>query len=91
MTGDVPAAVLRSLAERYAGHLRSALGDRLVSVVLFGSVARGDARASSDIDLLIVVEGLPKGHFARKRLLAPADAAFEEACGGPRPGALRAA
>jgi predicted nucleotidyltransferase len=49
-----------------------------VSVVLFGSVARGDASPVSDIDLLIVAEDLPEGQFARKRLLAAADAVFEQ-------------
>ena len=31
----------------------------LVSVVVFGSVARGEARKDSDIDLLIIAENLP--------------------------------
>jgi predicted nucleotidyltransferase len=31
-------------------------GDRIKSITLFGSVARGTARADSDIDLLIVVD-----------------------------------
>jgi hypothetical protein len=48
-------------------------------VVLFGSVARGDPTPSSDIDLLIIAEDLPRGQFARKRLLAAADVAFERA------------
>jgi predicted nucleotidyltransferase len=64
---------LRRIAERYAGLLASALRERLVSVVLFGSVARGDATASSDIDLLIVASALPPGQFVRKRLLGDAD------------------
>lgn len=37
---------LRSLAERY--------GEDLISVVLYGSVARGSAKPTSDIDLLVV-------------------------------------
>jgi hypothetical protein len=78
MAGHEPNEILRDLAVRYTGLLRSHLGDRLVSVVLFGSVARGEASATSDIDLLIVAEDLPQGQFARKRLLAPVDAAFEE-------------
>lgn len=41
-------AVLRSLIERYRR--------RLVSVVLYGSVARGHAGPTSDLDLLIVCE-----------------------------------
>jgi len=32
------------------------LGDGLVGVVMFGSVARGDAVASSDVDVLVVVD-----------------------------------
>jgi hypothetical protein len=35
-------------------------GGRLVSVALFGSLARGNATPSSDIDILLVVEGLQK-------------------------------
>ncbi len=71
------APVLRALAERYARLLEKHLGARLVSVVLFGSVARGDAIAGSDIDLLIVARELPPGQFARKQLLAVADADIE--------------
>jgi predicted nucleotidyltransferase len=63
---------LRALAEEYAAALREVLGDRLVSVVLFGSVARGQATASSDIDILVVVRDLPRSRFARRRLLDPA-------------------
>jgi predicted nucleotidyltransferase len=77
MTADAPTRILRRLVDRYAALLVSTLGERLVSVVLFGSVARGDASATSDIDLLIIATDLPAGQFARKRLLTPADAAFE--------------
>lgn len=41
-------------------------GDKLISVVVFGSVARGEARRDSDIYLLIVIEGLPKSRFKRQ-------------------------
>jgi predicted nucleotidyltransferase len=55
--------------------LRVGLGDHLVSVVLFGSQARQEGRASSDWDLLVIAEGLPESAFARrlylKRLLPP--------------------
>ena len=77
MSSQPPSDVLRELARRYTDLLRSHLSERLVSVVLFGSVARGDASPASDIDLLIVAEDLPQGQFARKRLLATADEAFE--------------
>lgn len=48
------------------------LGPRLVSLVLFGSVARGDARESSDIDLLVVAEGFPRSLRDRRRPLLDA-------------------
>lgn len=68
---------LRAAAERYADLLRAALRDNLVSVVLFGSVARGEARPESDIDLLVIAETLPEGRFARLRLLEGVDREFE--------------
>lgn len=45
--------------------------DRLVSIVLFGSLARGDVHRYSDIDLLVVVDGIPKEYAERIKLLAP--------------------
>jgi predicted nucleotidyltransferase len=45
------------------------LGDRLLSLVLFGSVARGQARTTSDIDLVVVAEGLPRRLADRRRPL----------------------
>jgi hypothetical protein len=41
--------------------------ERLVSLVLFGSVARGQARPTSDIDLVVVAEGLPRSQAERRR------------------------
>lgn len=35
-------------------------GGRLVSAAVFGSLARGNATPSSDIDMLLIIEGLPK-------------------------------
>jgi predicted nucleotidyltransferase len=77
MTGSPATRALRDAAERYTELLRGTLGDNLVSVVLFGSVAREEATADSDIDLFIVCEELPEGRFARLRLLDDADRRFE--------------
>ncbi len=63
--------VLKSLAERYAQLAKEHLGENLVSIALFGSVARGEATTNSDIDLLIVCKDLPKGMFKRHALLEP--------------------
>lgn len=40
-------------------------GDRLAAVAVYGSVGRGAPRFDSDVDLLIVADGLPDGRFAR--------------------------
>jgi hypothetical protein len=42
------------LVQRLVPAAHKTYGDRLVSVVLYGSVARGTMRHDSDIDLLIV-------------------------------------
>jgi predicted nucleotidyltransferase len=43
--------------EEFVRRSRVRLGDRLVSISLFGSRARGTARPWSDYDLLVVVRG----------------------------------
>ncbi|MHB1420325.1 MAG: nucleotidyltransferase family protein [Bacillota bacterium] len=48
------------LAQTYAYY-----GNRLVTLGVFGSVGRGKPRADSDIDLIIVAEGLPGGRLKR--------------------------
>lgn len=44
----------RAAAEELARRLTSALGDRIDSIVLYGSVVRGQARRDSDIDVLVI-------------------------------------
>lgn len=55
---EVPAdeAVRRALA-RFLEEALEHHGDRIDRVILFGSVARGEARAESDVDLLTVWRG----------------------------------
>ena len=45
------------------------LGSRLRSLVLFGSVARGQATTGSDIDLLVIADGFPRSLLERRRPL----------------------
>ncbi|MGH3012856.1 MAG: UPF0158 family protein [Gaiellaceae bacterium] len=46
----------REIARDVARDLRGLYGDRLTTVLLFGSWARGDAHPESDIDLLVVLD-----------------------------------
>jgi predicted nucleotidyltransferase len=41
--------------------------ERLTSIVLFGSVARREARPTSDIDVVLVAEGLPRSLADRRQ------------------------
>jgi predicted nucleotidyltransferase len=64
-------STLLHLARRYSAAAEQALGDRLVSLALYGSVARGQALPTSGIDLFVVLKEAPAGMLARRRLLEP--------------------
>lgn len=68
------AAVVGALPEA----VRHVYGRRLISLVLFGSVARGTARPDSDIDLFLVAEPLPPGRRARVAEFTPVEALVAE-------------
>lgn len=59
--------VFAHLEEALLTACRKVYGRRLVSLAVFGSVARGTARPDSDLDCLIVAEALPQGRGARVR------------------------
>ena len=48
---------LKPLLDRYLAEVRDRLGSRLSAVALYGSVARGQGHAASDIDLFVVHRG----------------------------------
>jgi len=50
--------IYRDLLEAYVEAVRLHFSDRLKSVCLFGSIARGEASPESDMDVLVVAEGL---------------------------------
>lgn len=58
---------VEQLLERLRKACESFYGERLVSLVVFGSVGRGTPRPDSDIDLLVVANPLPDGRIPRVR------------------------
>lgn len=61
--------LVQSLLREVTGALRARLKVR--SIVLFGSLARGEERSRSDIDLIVVSDEFPDSYSARLDLLRP--------------------
>ena len=48
---------LSLLLSEFKRELRTLYGERLKDVILFGSYARGEAHAGSDVDVMVVLRG----------------------------------
>jgi len=57
--------IYRALLNKFTALLQREYGAQLISVVLYGSVARGDARKDSDVDIIIVLEAPPVEYYKR--------------------------
>ncbi len=67
------------ISQKVVNCYKNYLGDHLISIVLFGSHARGDAKETSDYDLFIVAKDIPQGHFQRVLFIrGPLQGQFEE-------------
>jgi uncharacterized protein (UPF0332 family)/predicted nucleotidyltransferase len=53
----MPTTLSRDIRDALRDRFRSAFGERLHRLVLYGSYARGEATSESDIDVLVVLEG----------------------------------
>jgi hypothetical protein len=67
------------ILEALRAELCATYGARLVACAVFGSVGRGTPRYGSDVDLLLVVRGLPRGRFNRMDEFLPVEARLEAA------------
>lgn len=70
-------ARLLNLARQYSQSAGAVLGDGLVSIVLFGSVARQQCKPTSDIDLVVVLREAPMSARARRAILEPVRASVQ--------------
>jgi len=55
------------LLKEYCSAMRRHFAENLVSICIFGSLARGRPAPSSDIDVMVVVENLPRDAGERTR------------------------
>jgi predicted nucleotidyltransferase len=74
VAGELPAPVSEGL-DRFVTSAREALGDSLRSVVLFGSAAEGRLRATSDVNVLLVLSAWDDRADALREPLRGAQAA----------------
>ncbi|MEP7155099.1 MAG: hypothetical protein ABI905_04970 [Betaproteobacteria bacterium] len=65
-TTQLPAEVEKSI-ELFVEAAKAAFGSELVSVVMFGSAAEGRMRATSDVNMLLVLKGFDQAHADRLR------------------------
>ena len=56
---------LRYILSDLTDELRGICGENLENVILYGSYARGDADAESDIDIMILINGVPREELWR--------------------------
>ncbi|GAQ95268.1 hypothetical protein TAGGR_2157 [Thermodesulfovibrio aggregans] len=67
------------LVEKLSKEIVNFYSDRLVSLVIFGSLASDTFRPDSDIDILIVAKDLPKGRVKRvEEFIKNIEVKFEE-------------
>jgi predicted nucleotidyltransferase len=55
----------KKIIEILSESIRNHYGDRLISLAIFGSVAKNKFRPDSDIDILIIASNLPQGRYYR--------------------------
>ncbi|OYT38094.1 MAG: hypothetical protein B6U89_06320 [Desulfurococcales archaeon ex4484_58] len=63
----------KTLVHKLVEALREVFGENLVSIIIYGSVARDEARRDSDLDLLIIARNLPRSRGSRVRLFEKAE------------------
>jgi len=60
-----------TLLQTFVSFVQEGMGKNIISIVLYGSVARGEASTESDIDLLLVVQNASPSYYERLRPMLP--------------------
>jgi predicted nucleotidyltransferase len=68
--------MLNKVLNGFLEKCREKFKDDLISIILFGSYARGTATKYSDIDLLIIAKNLPKRRIDRYKIIKDIDLEF---------------
>ena len=69
-------ANIENIIERFTSELRERLGEKILGIYLFGSVAKGTATDESDIDILVVYSDLDE----RSLLEIASEVSFKIVC-----------
>ena len=75
--GKVPEH-LHQIIKHLVDELVRYFGEDLYSVILYGSIARGDWRNDSDIDILIIADNLPRSRLDRQRIFIEIEQYLED-------------
>ncbi|WP_423792402.1 nucleotidyltransferase domain-containing protein [Methanocaldococcus indicus] len=67
---------LNKILNEFLERCKEKFGDNLISIVLFGSYAKGTATEYSDIDLLVIANNLPKRRIDRYKIIKDIDLEF---------------
>jgi predicted nucleotidyltransferase len=67
------------LLKKYVQILKNDFNENLISVVLFGSAARKTMKQNSDIDILLVIDPLPKSAFKRIEIIRESESKLSNA------------
>lgn len=70
--------VYEELLKKTVDEMKRYFDKNLVSVVLYGSLARGDVKKDSDIDLLVIFEDLPKERLKRQDIFMTMEREVDE-------------
>lgn len=75
----------KEILKKFMQLLQKRIGDNLISLVLYGSVARGAAKDESDIDLLIILKDAPAAYYERLEPVIEIELKMRESASGAPP------